>query len=267
MVLALLCNMPWWLNLIITVAVLLLAAEIGFRVARRVKDPAAKKSVASADVVVAALLGLLALLLGFSFSIVEERFGARKALVLEEANAIGTTYLRAKMLPAPHDRKVQLLLRDYVATRLNVGTPASLAHALERSHQLHRELWTEAVAVARQQPQSQVTNLFTTSLNQVIDLNESRITVAIHQRLPLPMRRVLYVVSILALLGLGFGMGLRRSRPGLVTVALVTAVASVIVLIVEIDRPMGSIVQVSQSALVDLHDSMEKELGAPEQSR
>src|SRR5690606_20086363 len=110
------------------------------------------------------------------------RFVERRQLVLEEANAIGTTYLRASFLPPPHRDEVQTLLRQYVELR-RAATPEELPMALERSQTLHRALWAEAIASSEQKPDP-ITALFVQSLNQMLDLHESRVTVALHQRMP-----------------------------------------------------------------------------------
>src|SRR5690606_38751307 len=106
----LLLSLPAWGILLILVALLLLADELGFRLGRRHATDSQDRC-SRVAVFVAALLALLGLLLAFSFSIVEARFSARKALVIDEANAIGTTYLRAKLLPAPHGERIQRTLR------------------------------------------------------------------------------------------------------------------------------------------------------------
>lgn len=248
----------WGAVLLVTVTLLLVVAEVGFRLGRR-HPTADDDRKTQAGVLIAALLALLGLLLAFSFSIVESRFTARKNLVLEEANAIETTWLRAAVLPAPHDERVQALLRAYVGYRVGRRTPEALDAAIRLSEDLHEDLWAEAVLVGERYPESEMVSLFMRSLNEVIDLHESRITVALHQRLPTPILLTLYVVSILSMAVLGYGAGLSRTRTLLPTTALVVAVSAVVVLIVELDRPMGRLIEVNQAALVDVREAMDRE--------
>jgi hypothetical protein len=121
----------------------------------------------------AAVLGLLALLLGFTFSMAASRFEARKELVRDETNAIGTTYLRTQFLPEPYKSNAARLLRQYVDTRLELQQfshiPESLADINVRTAHLQDQLWSEAVAVADRDPRSVPTGLFIQALNEVID--------------------------------------------------------------------------------------------------
>lgn len=248
--------LPWWAFLLVAVAVLLVATEIGFRIGRRSAGAATEGRQGQAGVLIGALLALLGLLLAFSFSIVESRFAARKSLVLEEANAIGTAYLRAQTVPDPQGPRLEELLREYVQTRTQIRTSAELERALRASEVLHRGLWKEATETAKAHPDSEVVALFLASLNEVIDLHESRVTVALYQRLPRPILWTLYVVSILSMGLLGYGAGIGRWRSPFATVALTISVASVIVLIVELDRPGGRLFRVNQHALEDLRETV-----------
>jgi hypothetical protein len=135
---------------------LLVVHEIGYRLGRRHRDVMLEAQKSQADLVVPSLLGLVSLLLAFSFDIAQNRFDQRKTLVIDDANAIGTTYLRAKTLPAPYDEHVQGLLREYVGDRLREHGTADLAAVLDRSGTLHIELWAETTAVARANPDSEI---------------------------------------------------------------------------------------------------------------
>ncbi|UJR83011.1 hypothetical protein [Sandaracinus amylolyticus] len=248
----------WWILLLIASAALFLVTEVGFRIARRYSLGESKSALAGqAAAVLAALLGLLGLLLAFSFNIVEARYAERKRLVLDEANAIGTAYLRAALLPAPHDERARELLRRYVETR----TPATvdeLDAALARSQDLHDDLWTEAVAAARLDPRSESTALFVDALNAVIDRHEDRVTVALHQHLPPPIIATLIGVAVLGMGVLGYGAGMTGVRAAAPALALALAVSTVMVVIVELDRP-GGVFRVSQSAILDTRDAMHRD--------
>jgi hypothetical protein len=251
----LLDQVPGWLVLIGTVLLFAAAAEIGIRLARwRRRQQVDDDRKTHAGVLLGALLALLGLSLAFSFSIAESRFVERRQLVLQEANAIGTTYLRASFLPQPQRANVEELLRQYVAIRI-VSTPEMLPGAIAASEELHQELWAEAVAAAETKPDA-ITATFVQSLNQMIDLHEERVTVALHQRLPGAIMLTLYLVALLAMGTMGYSIGLSRTRTILPPLAVMAAVAIVLLLIVDLDRPFQRVFEVDQAALEDIRDTI-----------
>lgn len=262
--------LPSWVVLALTVLLLALAAELGFQSATRWTPWLAQRAGRAAwtpaessdrrshvNVVLTALLGLLGLLLAFSFGIVEERYQQRKKLVLEEANAIGTTYLRAAMLPAPHNQAVSELLRKYVKARVGIKSPEELLEGLRKSETIQQKLWAEAKQATSNYPQSIPVGLFVVSLNDVIDMHESRVTVALYNRLPEAIILALFTVSLLALALLGYNAGLTQSRGIVATFAVLIAIAVVIMLIIELDRPMQRLFHVNNQAMVDTLESMQ----------
>jgi hypothetical protein len=250
-------GLPWWGAFVAFAACLFIAAELGFRLGRsaRKMNPV-RGGAGQVGAVLGGLLGLLGLLLGFSFGIVESRYSARKALVVQEANAIGTSYLRAALLPEARGAKIRSLLRGYVDLRLRPATPAALQDAIASSGQIHGELWREAELVGKAEPSSKVVGLFIESLNEVIDLHTSRVSVVLHQRLPAGIFRMLLTVSLLALLVLGYASGLVPLREPVTMAALVVCVASVVVMIRELDIPGASLFRVDQWAMEDVRRSM-----------
>ncbi len=176
--------MPAWAVFVATVAMCWLAIEGGRLAGRlRVRVGAHEKS----DSVVAlhgSILALLAFILAFTFGMAANRFDARKKLVLAEANAIGTCYLRAELLPSPFDTEMRGLLLEYVDTRLDAVQPDKLESALAKAEELHALLWSQTVQVSWEVPGSYGFVLFTQSLNDVIDLHEKRVVASIYDRLP-----------------------------------------------------------------------------------
>jgi hypothetical protein len=130
-------SIPVWGLLPTTAILLCLGMEGGYRLGiwRHARQPDEKDQPVGA--MVASILGLLALVLGFTFSLAASRFEARRQVVLEEANAIGTTYLRASFLPDPQSDEVKRLLREYADVRLNAVKAGNVDAALSRSDVLH----------------------------------------------------------------------------------------------------------------------------------
>src|SRR5882757_7695151 len=115
---------------LIMTLVALLAVELGFRLARNRLRRSLGEDQAPVGAIVGATLGLLAFLLAFTFGLAAARFDSRKGFVLEEANAIGTTYLRAALLPEPQRAEIRALLREYVDMRLQIIQPDKVEQAL-----------------------------------------------------------------------------------------------------------------------------------------
>jgi hypothetical protein len=244
------------LQLVLMTVGLFVAYEVCFRIGRRRRDDVREARRSQAEVAVAALLALLGLLLAFSFGIGAARFDKRRDLVLEEANAIGTTYLRAGMLPAPHGEHVEALLREYVGMRMGVKNAVDLERAVVKSGDLHAAMWAEATAVARAEP-TPITALFVASLNNLIDLHQARITVALYQRIPPAVFASLYVVALLAIGMVGLRAGLDRSRGLSTATILIAAIMSVMALIASLDDPQSHLFDINKHALQATKRTME----------
>jgi hypothetical protein len=237
-------------SLFALLAALLACTELGHRLGRRMGADAAHAVPSEAA---GALLAMLGLLLGFTVSMAESRFDARKHLVIDEANAIGTALLRTRLLPEPLAMPSEALLRRYLAGRIRWGqeagdaaTQAALARA---DAQIHAQLWELATAAAAERP-SATTSLYVNALNQVIDLQAERA----HMRANRVPQTVLYLLAVIALIATGVhslsvGHTGKRSAP---LHALAFAAWLVFLLIVDLDQPRRGWIQVSQEPLVQL---------------
>ncbi len=243
-----------------TVAVVLLAMEGGFRLGRHRSQRAEQERESSVGAIVAATLALLGFMLAFTFGIAGTRFDARRQAVLDEANAIGTTYLRAGLLPEGASGNIRHLLRNYVDLRIAAVQTGDLENALRRSTELHGQIWAETDAVAKRHPQSILVGLFIQSLNDTIDLHETRVVVGLYNRIPMILWYTLYLLAIMAMMGVGYHAGLVCRIRSLAFLVLVFAFSAVMVLVVDLDRPREGMLRVSQQALIDLRGSM----GEPE---
>lgn len=251
-------SLPWWASLVIIAVLLIGIVEIGFRIGRCQSDVAAKRS-SEIAALVAALITLLGLLLGFSFSMVESRFANRQAIIIDEANAIGTAYLRAELLPEPQSTRIQGGLRTYVDLRLQARRPEVLEEAIRASQSIHDDLWAEASVVATANPESEVIGRFLSALNEVIDLHTTRVTVGLYQRIPKTIMLVLLLISTFAMLLVGYWSGLEDWRARLAIVCLVASIALAIVMINKIDSPGTPMVEATHKAMADLQLTMSKD--------
>ena len=247
---------PRWALLVGTLVITFLAVEVGYRLARYRRRRSEEEKEAPVGGMVGATLGLLAFMLAFTFSLAASRFDARREIVLDEANAIGTTYLRAAMLPAPVAAETRNLLREYVDVRLAGTQGGDVQQAIVKSEELHNRLWAQAMAAA-EKDRTPITSIFIQSLNEVIDLHAKRIMVGLRSRVPGAIWVALYLLAVLAMMALGYHEGLTSTKRSLAMVALVLAFSAVLILIVDLDRPGQGLVQVSQQSMLDLRNSMQ----------
>ena len=247
--------LPLWALFATTLTLIFLAVEAGFRLGRWRERRTEHERETPVGAIVGAILGLLAFLLAFTFGMAASRYDIRRGLVLEEANAIGTTYLRAEMLPEPHSKEVRSLLREYVEVRLEAIQPEKLQAALDRSEKLQNRLWAQAVIVGGKSP-TPITGLFVQSLNDVIDLHAKRLTMGVRNRIPFTIWAALYCTAILAMSAVGFHAGLSSKSRTLATGALAITFSITLCLIADLDRPQEGLLKVSQQAMIDVQKSI-----------
>jgi hypothetical protein len=250
---------------LVLMGVLVVASEIGYWVKKQgMKDAPGSIEKADTALIIGAVLTLLALLLGFTFAMSEGRFETRRQLVIEEANSIGTTYLRAKTLPEPRSSEMQKLLRQYTALRVEIAggdadDPEKLRGMDDRTKELHNLLWSHAATLARESP-SPVTALFLQTLNEMIDLHTKRLA-AFRSHVPFSIYQVLFVISTIVLWLAGYHFGSHRPRARILTTLLAFIVVAVMWLIMDLDQPSRGAIRTSQQSLLDLHQDLRQETG------
>jgi hypothetical protein len=246
---------------IFVTVLLLLLAEVGYRFGRRLfarKDEARRNQIGAVQ---AAVLGLLGLLLGFTFSMAIERYNARWSHVAEEANAIETTWLRAGLLPDLHRKPVRDLLRDYVGVRLRA--PAALRDPLIKADEQRRTaaiqatLWDHAEEAAEEAP-NDITATFVEAVNGVFDADRNR-RAAARNRIPAGVWLILILVSSVGCAVSAYGSGADGVRSPLTGALLPLIVSAVILLTIDVMDERHGVIHVSQQPLVDLQDLMRAE--------
>lgn len=240
--------------LFIVGALLLALAEIGHRRGLRLHRANDEPRKGQVGGVQNAILGLLALLLGFTFSMAVNRYEMRRNLVLQEANSIGTTYLRASFLPEAHKAAVEEALRHYVDVRLAFheagADPVKLAAAEAGAAKLQRELWGHTVAAGKEAP-SPLIPTFINSLNETIDLDAMRWN-AMRWHVPGAVWVLVLVVASVGCYATGFNAGTTGVRTAFSNFILPLLIAIVITLISDLDRSRHGVIGISQQSLIDL---------------
>lgn len=249
-----------WLLFLASVTLFLFVFEIGYRIGKRQKgntDEATKSWVATID---GAILTMLSLLLAFSFGMAEHRFDARRELLIDEANGIGTTYLRAQWLAEPDRTEMSNLLRSYVDVRtpkdMQTRTIEEMVQEMVvRSDQLQDKLWLRAVDMAKKNAASPIAALFLDSLNNMIDLQTKRLA-AVRNRVPEIILLLLYIFAGFSILITGYVSGLRDRRNSLMMFTIVGLLTLFLVVIVDLDRPQRGFIKVSQESMVRLQQML-----------
>jgi len=206
----------------------------------------------------AALLGLVGLLLAFGLSLAVSRYENRRANVVSEANAIGTTYLRAQTLAEPmRSRSLDLLVR-YTKTAVRVAdhVPGSdeVRRARAAEERIERRLWAQAGVALERAPLASAPRLYVESLNEMIDGEAARVA-ALGNRVPT-------AVLVLEVLGSAVALGLLAAYLTLVgrgEIAVVLAsglVAFLLLVTADLDRPTRGMIRVPDTVLTDQLASM-----------
>jgi hypothetical protein len=235
-----------------TMLLVMVSIETGYRLGRMARRLDAEKE-SPVSAIAGSILGLLAFMLAFTFGIVSERFDTRKGLVREEANTIQTTYLRSDFLPEPDRSEARRLLSEYVAARLTASqlidsdkmTPELFTKGMSDADRIQRRLWEMAVLNARKDMNSDVAALYIDSLNHVIELHAMRVAIALQQRIPIPIRIVLWSLTLLGMAAVGYQMGIARSKRSWAGPILAISFSMVVVVIASLDRPSGYLKVVS----------------------
>jgi hypothetical protein len=254
---------PDWAIGCALLALLWLAAEVGFHLGVRARAQQQAGNSLNIDLVHGAILGLLSLLLAFTYSFVADRHKVRQALIVREANAIGTAFLRSGLLQETPRRELQALLRQYLDSRILteevLAEPSKVAEAIQRSVRLQAALWPTASRYIAGRTPTVLDSLVFQALNEIIDVHTERLAAA-EYRLP---SVILWLLCVLALTGLaltGFASGLRGRRSAYGTGALAVLVMAVILVIIALDSPQEqSFIRVSQTSLIQLRDSLQPE--------
>jgi len=208
--------------------------------------------------VVGAAFGLLAFMLAFTFQIAANRYDARKALLLDEVTNIRTTYLRAGLIPEPFRYETRKQLVEYVDLRVELSEDDSkLSSALARSQQILDRLWNYSEKLGELDRSSENYALYISSINDLVDNYNQRITVALEYRIPVAILWVLFVIAFLSMLALGYQFGISGKGSFRINLLLAVVFAVVMFLILSLDRPETGIAKLNQKPLFTLQHQLQ----------
>jgi hypothetical protein len=239
---------------LVGVAIVFLASEFGWRLGIRTNGHGASGNISALE---QSLLGLLALIIGFTFLMALMRYEARREAVLNEANAIGTTALRARLLPAPHRSEALKLLREYTQIRIIPAGKsfAELPDLIDRSNNIQEALWQRVKVLSVNNNNTVPTGLFIQALNEMID-NQGRRLSALQNFIPPVVLLMLTGIAAVACGFAGYASGLDPLRTRLPVLITAFLVCSVIFVILDLDRPNVGFIIISQQPMIDALESL-----------
>ena len=243
-----------WVFAVVVFVLLNGARWAGFRVGASVrsKRPVDEATGNAVGFVTGGLLMLFAFILGIALSMASSRLEARRDSVLNEANAIGTAWLRAGLTDGPEGADIQHLLRDYTEVRIaavrSVIDPEEEARSDARTAQLQAAIWRDVQTIAKRTP-GPITATLVNAVNDTFDMALTNRR-NFNSHVPPVVVRLLLIVSMLAVGAMGYHFGLSGSGQMVISTLLLVMWTASIVLVADIDNPRGGQVRIDPAPLV-----------------
>ncbi len=257
---------------LLSVGLMVLFMEIGFRVGKRNLHNSAKAQHSQVRAIMGAGLGLTAFMLAFTFAMAQSHYEVRVQGMLEEVRLMNDAFMQAELKPEPYRTEVRQLLRSYVQGRLDMEQASDdenvdeLFRLLREAEDLQDELWRLGVAYAREgSDEAQLARSrgpFLTSIIGLMDIQTARLEAAVANRIPSVIWFTLYLTGSLSMLITGYQAALVGRRSPLATVTLAVAFASVMTLITDLDRPVMRFFEIDTQVVHDLADRMDRIIAA-----
>ena len=259
---------PLWLIALVMTLVLLAAEELGYRchsLFGRFTDRDDGKDEAGVGYLLSATLALLGLLIAFTVSMSADRYNARRHLVVAEANAISTAYLRAQLLDEPARGRLSGLFGSYIKAREDFFTAgenkAAIADADARTGTLQARIWAETARAVRAAPAATINPSLLQAMNEAFDIASAR-RAALDARVPAAILRTLAAYAVVAAALMGYGLARARQRHFVASTTLFVLLALSITLIIDLDQPRSGLVTISQTPMSRTAESIRQMEGA-----
>ena len=208
-----------------------------------------------------AVFALLGLLIAFTFSGAATRFEGRRHLIVEEANDIGTAYLRIDLLPTDAQPEIRDLFRRYVDLRLSAyghGGNLEAAHAdVSKSQDLQNEIWSKSVAAAKRSENTAASMLLLPALNSMIDISTTRMS-ATEDHPPIIIFGMLGIIALASSMMTGFEMAAATRRSWLHILGFAVILSISVYVILDLEFPRLGLIRVDafDHYVVDVRNSM-----------
>lgn len=241
------------------VLLILFSFEVGYQISKQARKRYNKDMPSTLGPMVAGLLSMLAFILAFTFSIAAAQYENRKQMVLNEANMIGTAYMRADLLDEKRQAEVKSLLRDYVNSRLEAINSDKFEIEITKAVELHKFLWAQVSSAAEKTPNTN-TSLLVQSINNVIDMHQNRLMAVVSNRVSGSIWLTLLIISALTMVTVGFQAGYSKSRRLIAIFPMALAFAALTTVIADLDHPQKGLIKVGQQAMTFLQSSMNRDI-------
>lgn len=205
-----------------------------------------------------AMLGMLALLLGFSFAQAASRFSERVQLISDEANAIGTAWLRCDLLPEPARKDARDLMRAYTDKRIasyEATSDDDWAKRVAEAEAIQGRIWSILITHAKAAPA--LANVLLPTFNEMFDIEGARVA-ASRRHIPHVILLLLFASSVVSIGAVGYGCGVAGKRNVVLTTALCFLIAGVLWAIVDMDHPRKGLIQAGQQPLLDIRAGQDR---------
>jgi len=248
---------PIWIPVLVILLLSLGAGELGFRYGRSQQVSDSERDIV--NTLRTSTLGLVALLLGFSFAITSSRFNERSRLVTDEANAIGTCWLRAGLVAEPARGDIRAALRRY--TDLRVASfekgldPREFARLADSMHATLATLWTGITRAVNANPNQALTSAIVPAANDVIDLSTTREWIRTFHMPPSVVGLLAFSIILCGAMS-GHALGQARRRHVILSLGLNLLILIVAFVVLDFDRPRRGLIRVDQTPLLRVQESM-----------
>jgi len=241
----------------LTFLFMVLTLEVGFRFGQRKQGKSVKAQTAQVRALMGATLGLLAFMLAFTFSAAQKNFESRIQFQIDEATQAKNAFMQADLFPEPVRTEVRQLLLEYVEGRVSLvemvkgERTEEVFRVLDRANDIQTRLWS----LGRQGSTSETT-AFQQAVLGLMDMQTRRVHAALVNRIPLIIWVTLYFTAVMAMIVVGYQAGLTDSRSPLATFSLALAFSAVMLLIMDLDRPVQSFFEVDVAVMRQLAEFM-----------
>ncbi|MFO1337013.1 MAG: hypothetical protein U1F53_02060 [Burkholderiaceae bacterium] len=237
-------------------ATMVAAVELGHRIGAARAPSTSEASKEHIQGIQATFLGILALLLGFTLSLALQRFDSRSEAVVDEANAIGTAYLRADLLPEGLRGEGRRLIGGYVDLRVRASDLSAVEHAErqrlgEAQSRAQAALWALARRGVEADPNAYVPTLFAEAVNALVD-SQGRREAALQRHVPEVVLVLLGATLLMSGWVVGYAAGVAGHRPSMVGYLMVLLIVVTVFMVLDLDRPRRGLILVSQQSMLDL---------------
>jgi len=243
-------QLPAWLLAVAVLLLMALATLIGERLRLRYPASLDEDATTKEGYIVSGIVGLLALLLGFTFSLAVDRFESRRGLLLDEANAIHIAFLRAQTLDEPHRTKIDGLLLRYLDNRLALGKLSrgeDFSALLRESNSLQAAMWNESLVAIHNQ-RDDIMSAYMDSMNRVVETAAAR-RASREVHVPTAVFIAIFVYMLGTAVVIGYVMGPDRRRA---VGALLILTTLSYALILDIDSPTSGTIRESQQPMEEM---------------